>query len=35
MTFKVQVVTVTESGEEVVRNVAYVERQISPLPVWA
>src|SRR5215470_18321681 len=27
MTFKVQVVTVTESGEEVVRNVACVERQ--------
>ena len=27
MTFKVQVVTVTESGEEVVREVACVERQ--------
>src|SRR5262249_19824496 len=27
MTFKVQVVTLTESGEEVVRNVACVERQ--------
>ena len=26
MTFKVQVVTVTESGEEVVRDVACVER---------
>ena len=27
MTFKVQVVTVIESGEEVVRDVACVERQ--------
>ena len=31
MTFKVQVVTVTESGEEVVRDVACVERhELTP-----
>lgn len=35
MKFKVQVVTLSDDGDEAVQEIANVERAISPPPLWA